>query len=383
MIVNKGYFDNAATTLMKPQGMYQFVADYMQNYGANASRGNYATAKSAGKIIRETRDLLLDLVNAPKTKEVVFTPSATIAINTILSGQALNEGDVVYISPFEHNAVIRTLIALQKNNHFEIEYLKLKNDVIDYDLDLINRQFSNKPPRLLIISHVSNVLGLIAPVEEIAKLSKNFNATVIIDAAQSCGNIDITVGNFIDYYIFAGHKTLLAPFGIAGFICNKNSSLPPFIYGGTGIDSASSLMPSTIPERFEAGSMNIMAIAGLNYSLNWIKDNLSFIKKMERDNFARLKSILIKYNFIKIIEPVGQCTSIISCKFDGLTSDEAGRILSSRGISVRTGLHCAPLAHKYLNSFPEGLVRFSISCFTNDEDFIILEEVLDDVADEL
>ena len=109
--MKKGYFDNAATTLSKPHGMYQYVADYMLNYGANISRGDYAMAKSAGKIVRETRDLLLDMLNAPKTKEVVFTPSATIALNTIINGQSLDKNDIVYISPFEHNAVIRTLNA--------------------------------------------------------------------------------------------------------------------------------------------------------------------------------------------------------------------------------------------------------------------------------
>ena len=381
--MSKGYFDNAATTLVKPEGMYQFIAEYMSNFGVNTSRGNYTTAKSAGKMVRETRDLLLGLVHAPKTKEVVFTPSATIALNTIISGQVLSEKDVVYVSPFEHNAVLRPLAALQKKYKFQLEYINLKGNALDYDLEVIKKQFAILPPRLLIISQVSNVLGLIAPVSEIAKLVKNYNGIVVVDAAQACGLIDVTVDNLIDYYVFAGHKSLLAPFGVAGFICNKNSSLPPFIYGGTGVDSANIDMPITIPERFEAGSLNLMAIVGLHYSLEWIRDNRLFILQKESENYNNLQNILSRYSFVKTVQVQGEKTSILACKFDGLTSDEAGKILSSMGISVRTGLHCAPVTHKHVGSFPEGLIRFSVSCFTTDADFDVLEKALDNIAEEI
>lgn len=375
--MKKGYFDNAATTLIKPQGMYQYVADYMLNYGSNVSRGEYAMAKSAGKIVRETRDLLLDLLQAPKTKEVVFTPSATIALNIIINGQDLDVDDIVYISPFEHNAVIRTLFALQKFKRFQIRYIKLKENILEYDLDGIKTQFEEMPPTLVILSHVSNVIGLIAPVMEIAQITKKYQGTIIVDGAQACGLIDVEVNHYIDYYVFAGHKTLYAPFGIAGFVCNKNTSLQPYILGGTGVDSASIEMPNTIPERFEAGSPNLMAIAGLNYSLLWIKNNQSWVKHKEKENFRLLKGILQKYSFIKVVEVAGEVSSIVSCKVDGFTSDEVGRILAERDVSVRTGLHCAPLAHKQIGSFPEGLVRFSISCFTDADDFKVLEAALD------
>lgn len=381
--MKKGYFDNAATTLVKPNGMYQYVADYMLNYGANISRGDYAMAKSAGKIVRETRDLLLDMLNAPKTKEVVFTPSATIALNTIINGQALDKNDIVYISPFEHNAVIRTLYALQKNKNFQIKHIKLKENILDYDLEGIKAQFDENPPSLVILSHVSNVVGLIAPAKEIAQLVKQYQGTVVIDAAQACGLIDFEVDNYIDYYVFAGHKTLYAPFGIAGFICNKNTSLQPYIYGGTGIDSANVEMPNSIPERFEAGSPNLMAIVGLHYSLLWIKDNVSWIQQNEKENLRLLKEILGRYSFVKMVNVQGNIVSIISCKFDGFTSDEIGRILSEQGVSVRTGLHCAPLAHKQIGSFPEGLVRFSISCFTTESDFEVLKDALDYIEEEI
>lgn len=382
--MKKGYFDNAATTLVKPDGMYQYVADYMMKNGANIGRSNIATAKSAGALVKETRELILDLAHAPKTKEVVFLPSATIALNTIINGINLNKSSCVYVSRFEHNAVMRTLLHLQKEKGFGIEYLAMKDESsLEYDLAGIKQQFESKKPELLIISHVSNVIGLIAPVDSIATLVKTYGATILVDGAQAFGNVDVVVDNKIDYYVFAGHKTLMAPFGVAGFICNKNTTLPAFIYGGTGVDSANIEMPETIPERFEAGSQNIMAIAGLNYSLKWINKNKQFIKQKEKDNLIRLSALLKRYGFIRSIEVTGESVSIIACTFDGLTSDEVGRVLGEKGVTVRTGLHCAPTAHKFLGSFPSGLVRFSVSCFTSEEDFEALEEALDYIDEEI
>ena len=381
--MQKGYFDNAATTLIKPDGMYSFLSHYMCEYGVNVSRSNTASFNSAGSIINETRKLLLSLVHASANKEVVFLPSATIALNTVINGLSIKNNDNVYISHFEHNAVTRTLTHRRKEIGFNIEYFNMPESELKYELSLIEKQFIEKKPNVVIISQVSNVTGLIAPINELSGLAKKYGATVVIDGAQGCGLIETTVSHSIDYYVFAGHKSLMSPFGVGGFICDKNSILPAFIYGGTGIDSANEEMPKSIPERFEAGSINIMAIAGLNYSLKWIMEQSEFIKNKEKTNLKRLHDLLDKYDYIKIIEVSGEKTSIISCKFKGLTSDEAGRVLAERGITVRTGLQCAPFAHKFLKSFPEGLVRFSISCLTNDDDFMALEEALNYMGEEL
>ena len=184
--MKKGYFDNAATTLVKPDGMYQYVADYMMKNGANIGRSNITTAKSAGALVKETRELILDLAHAPKTKEVVFLPSATIALNTLINGINLNNSSCVYVSRFEHNAVMRTLLHLQKEKGFGIEYLAMKDESsLEYDLAGIKQQFESKKPELLIISHVSNVIGLIAPVDSIATLVKTYGATILVDGLLS------------------------------------------------------------------------------------------------------------------------------------------------------------------------------------------------------
>ena len=377
-----GYFDNAATTLRKPDGMYKFMAEYMERFGGNSGRGEYQAAKNAGAIVRETRDLLLELTHCNSTEEVVFTPSATIALNCILRGLKLKQGDCVYVSHFEHNAVMRSLYDLQVRIGVEIEYLQISKG-LQYNLSDIKTQFERKKPSLVVVSQVSNVCGLIAPVQELAVLAKQFNANVVVDASQACGVIDIAL-NYIDYYVFAGHKTLLGPFGAAGFICRKNSSLKPLLFGGTGVDSANREMPRSIPERFEAGSINIMAIVGLNFSLKWIlKTGIEKIRAQENERFVSLINILRQYDEVSFVGQTENASAILSTQFEGYAPNEMGRIFNDFGISVRTGLHCAPEAHRFLGTFPEGTVRFSVSYFTNDEDLSLLKRAMNEISEQL
>lgn len=378
-----GYFDNAATTYKKPDGMYEYMASFMLNNGANVGRGIYDSAITSSRIVADTRSDILSLVNAPESKTVVFTPSATIALNTIIFGLNLSDGDIVYVSHFEHNAVLRPLYELQKHVKIEIKYIPMqKNNKYAFDLQSFDKNLSIDKPKLVIVSQISNVLGLVAPVNEIGRLVKMHNATMVVDAAQACGLIDCDL-HFVDYYVFAGHKTLLGPTGIGGFICNKTTKLKSFIFGGTGVDSANKEMPSSLPERFEAGTLNLLSIAGLSYSVKWLIKNRDFVAEKENENFKRLFLLLKSFSFLDVVTPIDNARSIIACKANGFTSDEFGRILSERGIAVRTGLHCAPKAHEYIGSYPEGLVRFSISCFTGTGDFDKLYEVLSELNEDL
>lgn len=378
-----GYFDNAATTYKKPDGMYEYMTNFMLDNGANVGRGIYDSAIMSSQIVADTRSDILSLVHAPENKAVIFTPSATIALNTIIFGANLSDGDIVYVSHFEHNAVLRPLHELQKHVKIEIKYIPMqKNNKYIFDLALLDRNLSADMPKLVIVSQISNVLGLVAPVSEIGKIVKTHNATMVVDAAQACGLIDCDL-HFVDYYVFAGHKTLLGPTGIGGFICNKNAKLKPFIFGGTGLDSANKEMPYSLPERFEAGSLNLLSIAGLNYSVKWLINNRDFVDQKENESFKKLIVILQSFSFLEIVTPIDMARSIIACKANGFTSDEFGIILSERGIAVRTGLHCAPKAHEYVGSYPEGLIRFSISCFTETSDFDKLYEVLSELNETL
>ena len=231
---------------------------------------------------------------------------------------------------------------------------------------------------MVILNHASNSFGFIFPINEVCEIAHQYGAKTVIDMSQTAGLIETNITSNIDYLIFAGHKTLYAPLGIAGFLINKRDNLKPFIFGGTGIDSANLNMPADIPERLEAGSPNIMAIAGLNASLKWINSiGIKNIYQKEKDNFNKLLDILSNYSNVKsFIHPNLEQVGIISSVFDGYACDNIGMILSEQNIAVRTGLHCAPDSHRFMNTYPTGTVRFSVGYFTNSDDFEHLNESL-------
>ena len=379
------YFDNAATTYPKPNGVYEFMNSFYRDYGVNVSRGQYKESSIAANIVRETRDLVLNLFHANGDYETVFTPSSTIAMNTILFGQNWNENDVVFITRFEHNAVLRTLEQIKRRYNIKIKYIEPDKNSLEYDLNAIKTQLIIDKPKLVVMNHASNSFGFIFPIEEVSKLARDVFAKTVIDMSQTAGLIDTTIVNHFDYVIFAGHKTLYAPTGIAGFILKKTDKITPFIYGGTGIDSANIDMPANIPERLEAGSLNIMAIAGLNASLKWINDiGINAIFDKEKENFDKLLQILSKYNNIKtFVHPNFKQVGIIASIFDTYPCENIGIVMSEHDIAVRTGLHCAPDSHKFMGTYPSGTVRFSVSYFTNDEDFKHLVDVLDYIEESI
>ena len=376
------YFDNAATTFPKPREVYDFADTFYRNYGVNAGRGKYKLAQKANELIYDTRKECLSLFHVTNEKEIVFTHSATEAINMILRGLRYDKIKSVYISPFEHNAVLRTLYDLQKKHKFSIIMLDVENNGNSYCLEKIIEGFKKSPPDLVVLSHASNTNGLIAPYKEIFQEAKKYTAYTMLDIAQTAGFIDIDLSaHEIDFAVFAGHKTLFAPLGIGGFVFKRNIPITPLISGGTGYHSIERDMPDLIPEKFEAGSLNIYAIAGLYASIKWIKDmQMCNIRKREQELMDELIAILSSYKNLRMF--VGaQSVSIVSCIFDNYSPDEMGYILSKKNICVRTGLHCAPLAHEALGSLPTGTVRFSLSYFNTKDDLYTLDKELKYIRD--
>ena len=375
------YFDNAATTYPKPDSVYSFMDEFYRNSGGSAGRGNYSLASSAKGLIDETRKLLQELLHCP-AKQVVFTPTATIALNIIIQGIIATGVKNVYISPFEHNAVTRTLHHFEELGQIKVTQLSVSS-FLEYDLERIKYQFDAVRPDFLIMSHASNVIGLIAPAEEICTLAKNSGAITLVDMAQTAGLVDLNVGlEAIDFAVFAGHKTLLGPTGISGFIMNPAVNLPPVLFGGTGYDSANQNMPESLPEKYEMGTLNIAGVAGLNAALKWIKDKgIDWIRQQEEINREKLLAILTEYDFLSVVGYNPECkyVGIVSCLMDGISSDSAGKIFSDRGISVRTGLQCAPKAHQFIGTYPAGTIRFSVNLMTTDADFEALRYALDDI----
>ena len=379
------YFDNAATTYPKPDVVYSFMDEFYRHSGGNAGRGQYKMASSAKAIIDDTRMMLQKILHCP-AKQVVFEPSATIALNIIIQGLVKRGIHNVYISPFEHNAITRTLHSFEKDGIIQVHQLSV-TDNLRFDFERIRYQFDAVKPDAVIVSHASNVIGLIAPIEEIFTLAKKYDAITVADMAQSAGLVDCNVGlDIFDFAVFAGHKTLLGPTGISGFVMKPDFDLPAVLFGGTGYESANQDMPNSLPERFEMGTLNIAGVAGLNAALRWIDEQtVDFLKKSEDQKREQLVSLLKEYDFLKIIGNRSGCeyVGIVSFLFNGVSSDSAGEILSQRGIAVRTGLQCAPSAHQFLGTYPAGTIRFSVNHFTSDADFEELRDVLDSIEDEL
>ena len=376
------YFDNAATTFPKPECVYDFMNTFYRECGGNVGRGNHKLSIGAGKMVSETRNRLKKLLQC-ENKKIVFTPSATIALNMILQGVLdgeITSGANVYISPFEHNAVTRVLHHYENMGKINVHLLAIRED-LTYDFEKIQTQFAKDVPVLMVVSHASNVIGLISPVEKLCVMAKKHKAVTVIDMAQTAGLVDINVGlETIDFTVFAGHKTLYGPTGVGGFAMKPDFDLAPVLFGGTGFESANQDMPNDIPQRYEMGTLNIAGIAGLHASLGWILDEgIDYLWEHEQLKRRELLKILRSYDFVQIVgdNEDNRYVGIVSCVIDGLPSDTAASVFAEKNIAVRSGLQCAPLAHKTLGMFPSGTIRFSCSAFTGDADFADLKQSLE------
>lgn len=374
-----GYFDNAATTFPKPDCVYEYADSVYRECGGNVGRGSSPVAKRAGIIAKQTKGLLKELFHC-EGKQIVFTSSATDALNRILLGLGLSKGDSVYHTPFEHNAVTRPLYHLKASLGIRTEVMPFSTQTLQPELAEIEKQFAKNRPKVVVMTHVSNVCGAVVPFADIAKLAKNYGAVVVLDMSQSAGLIDTELsGTLVDYAVFAGHKTLFGPFGIGGFVCAKDARLNPVIFGGNGVNSIEQEMPMEISKMTEVGSQNIYAIAGLHASVDWIlSKGIKQIHDQESNNRDTLISLLSQYDNIELIgfSDSAVHSGVVSAKFDGYSPDEIEMVLGNFGISVRSGLHCAPTAHRFLGTLPEGTVRFSVSALTTKDDFDLLDDAL-------
>lgn len=381
------YLDNAATTFPKPEAVYQAMDETNRHYAVNAGRGSYALAGHAAAVIAETRTLLKQISGADETIEVVLTSSATIACNQLLGGIDWKSEDTVYVSPFEHNAVMRVLALQQEKYHFSIEELALDEESFLLDLEKIQFQFLRKNPSVVVMSHVSNVTGYILPVEQVAAFAKEYGALVVVDGAQGLGLVPVCLHETdIDAYVFAGHKTLYGPFGTGGFLIRERiceaGRVKPVLAGGTGSDSLNLKMPQTGELVFEPGSPNIVAIAGLHAALQELCSRNGSLFTQERQQTEYLIEKFSHIPEIKLYLPADKerHVGIVSFSMEGYQASDVGMILDQDyQIAVRTGYQCAPLIHKYLRDESSGgVVRVGIGRYTTTEE---LDALVDAVRD--
>lgn len=366
------YLDNAATTYPKPEVVYETMDKYLREECVNSGRGSYQLSRKATEMIEETRQLILSLINSI-SGQVIFSPSATIATNQILRGLDWNKIKNVYVSPFEHNAIMRTLHSLKKEYNFKINIIPFDNITFELNQEKLKVMFAKDNPDVIVLSHVSNVTGYILPIEICHKIAEKYNPINIVDCAQSLGLVPIDIKKEFkncDFMIFAGHKSLYGPFGIAGFIqINSRINLKEYITGGTGSDSTNLEMP--LDNRYEAGSYNTYAICGLNAAIKWIKSKgIKEIYKHEKNLSNRIINELKDINRIELYIPenLDNHIGIISFNIEGYTPEDIGRILSDDyDVCVRTGHHCAPLVSEFLDGMAiNGSVRVSVGNFNSE-----------------
>lgn len=369
------YFDNSATTYPKPNCVYEALDYANRNLAFNAGRGQYQKALDVANYVKEARELIASFIKCDP-KCVAFLSSATEALNIIINGLRINSGENIYISPFEHNAVIRTLYNLKNKIDFNIYFLPFNKDSWSIDEEKMINQFAINKPKAIFLSSISNATGYKLPYEIILKESKKYEAINVLDCAQSYGILPMVINN-IDFIVFAGHKTLYTCFGIAGFINLNNFKLDVTKSGGTGSDSLNHKMPEDYYERYEAGSPNIVAIYGLIKSCEWLKCNN--ILNHETINTRYLINRLKELKKIKIYLPKDEdILGIVSINVEGYNPNDVAVILDEEfGICVRSGFHCSPHVHEFINSIDcGGTIRISLGAFNTKEDIDALINAL-------
>lgn len=379
------YLDNGATTFPKPECVYEAVDTFGRTGAVNAGRGAYKAARAATEMIREVKRQLLSLCDAKDQAEVVLTPSVTVALNQIICGQKWETGMAAYVSPYEHNAVLRPLDLLRRRIGIRVIELPLKED-LSIDLEETERMFRADPPAFVSVSAISNVTGYVLPAREIFLLAKEYDAFTLLDAAQAMGLLKLRFGQLqADAVAFAGHKTLYSPFGIAGFLIKEGVDLEEFIVGGNGTKSLSLEMPAYMPEKMESASMNTVAIAGLQASLNWLKTLRPW--QMEHELMEYLIPQLEAIPGLKLYRApsMDRQAGVISLNPEGFRANEVAAILDKEwDIAVRAGHHCAGLIHAHLNNKEhDGTLRVSLSVFNTKEDLDVLVKGLKNIDREM
>lgn len=356
------YLDNASTSFPKAPTVATAISDYITNRGININRGSYALAYDVEDIIYTTRQRLNTLFNGHDPSHVIFTQNVTMSLNMVIKS-LLKSGDHVLVSSMEHNAVMRPLTQLlDKGITFDIIPCDKMGSIQLESMDSLIRPNTVA----LIINHASNVCGTIQPLESIGSICKTHNLQFIVDAAQTAGVIPIDVkACHIDALCFTGHKGLLGPQGIGGIILTKEmaQNLTPLIVGGTGSFSHLETMPTHMPDAFEAGTLNLPGIIGLNEGLAYIESQ--GMENIHNHELALTQSFLEGLQSIDGINIVGKQniqdrTAVVSITIDGMDpASIAYELESNYHIMTRVGLHCAPRAHQTLETYPEGTVRFS------------------------
>ena len=367
------YLDHSSTSFPKAPGVGDAIKTTLEKHGVNIGRGSYEEAFAVEAEIADTRQRLVSFFGGDDPRQVVFTPSVTYSINIFLSG-FLRPGDHVIVSGMEHNAVMRPVTQLSRTRDVQISVVpaNTRGEVSPDDI----KKAILPATKAVVMLHASNVTGTLLPAAEIGQLCRDRGICFALDAAQSAGSIPIDIAAMnVDFLAFTGHKGLLGPQGIGGFIATRalSSEMQPLILGGTGSQSNQFEQPEFMPDKFESGTPNIPGIIGLRAALLYLEK--VGINNLYRREMALTQLFLDGLKDIPGIVPLGMPstegrTAVVSINVPEKDNSLVAYELERQGaVKTRVGLHCAPIAHKSLGTFPEGTIRFSFGA-TNTEDEI-------------
>ncbi|MBQ3080337.1 MAG: aminotransferase class V-fold PLP-dependent enzyme [Clostridia bacterium] len=354
------YLDNAATSHPKPESVIKAVVKALTEDNANPGRSGHTRALRAGNTVLEAREAVSSLLGASDPFEIVFTFNCTDALNLVIKG-VLQKGDHAVCSALSHNSVLRPLFELQKSGVITLTILSPESNGF-LDPSRFAREIRSTT-KLFAITHASNVTGAVQPVKSVSSIARMHGIMCLIDGAQAAGMHALNVNELgCDFYAFPGHKGLLGPQGTGGLYIAPGRRLKTLRDGGTGTSSESFYQPEELPERYEAGTVNLPGIAGLMEGAKYARENLDKIIRTEQTISQYLYEELNKIPGVIVYSPANPLmrTGVISFNIQDHSSGAAAQALSEEGICVRGGLHCAPLAHKFLGTLSRGAVRASV-----------------------
>ncbi len=365
------YFDNGSTSWPKAPGVSSSVTGLLESGAFNINRGNYESAYELESQVLFTRMQLARLFHASDSRCVVFTPGITYSLNYLIKG-LLKPGDHVLVSSLEHNAVMRPLQQLAAQNiHYTMIPAETDGTTHPESVEALIRPKT----KAVIMLHASNVCGTILPIREAGEICRRHHLFFAVDTAQSAGSVDIDMQECnIDFLAFTGHKGLLGPQGIGGFLISEalDQELTPLIAGGTGSQSDSLLMPEQLPDKYESGTLNLPGIIGLHAALTYLEEyGIPAIhqKKMELTGYFLEKIQEIPQAHIAGKSSLKDRLAVVSLDFPEYDNAQIAFALEQDyGIMTRVGLHCAPMAHQTLHTMPQGTIRFAFSHFNTTEE---------------
>jgi len=363
------YLDYAATSAIRPDVVADAIAHWLRTSGATPGRGGHRLAVEAGRLALRCRHLLAELLHIPGDPgRIAFQLNATHALNTAVFG-VLRAGDVVVTTPFEHNALVRPLHVLRRERGIEVREIPSARDGT-LDLDAARAQLGGA--RLLAVTAASNVLGTTTPLAELSAAAHDAGALVLVDAAQAAGSLPLDVAALgIDLLAVTGHKSLLGPQGVGALWVRPGIEVEPLLTGGTGGDSLDAAMPSALPDRLEAGTLNAPGIVGLHAALEWLRaEGIGTIHARSMRLKRMLHSALSETDGVRLLTPPApDGVPIVTMIADDVDpSTLAARLDREHGVLTRPGLHCAPGAHRLLGTEATGALRLSPGWASTDRD---------------